>query len=215
METPQELTGQAGCDSTESAPRGTFPILPVYMLVSTEKCRFTMSAEPINYEAVIADLEAKKAQLESTISMLRALGGLGTIDTPTPTGGGGGSTGGRFAADAFMGKSIPEAAVTILQSTSPRRKMSTQDLMDTMEKGGLPSSKYNTVYSILRRRESQVGDLINMQGEWGLSAWYPNHAKKAPPKKEAASADSEPGAEVTVNEVAEEEAALEKQAASA
>jgi hypothetical protein len=138
-----------------------------------------MSTEPINYEAVIADLEAKKAQLEATITMLRALGGLGTIGAPAPTGGGGGgSTGGHFAADAFMGKSIPEAAVTILQNTSPRRKMSTQSLMDTMEKGGLPSSKYNTVYSILRRRESVVGDLINMQGEWGLAAWYPNHAKK-------------------------------------
>jgi hypothetical protein len=138
-----------------------------------------MSTEAINYEAVIADLEAKKAQLDTTITMLRALGGLGTIGAPTPTGGG--STPGRaFSSDAFFGKSIPDAAVTILQSE--RRKMSTQALMDTMEKGGLPSSKYNTVYSILRRRESVVGDLINMQGEWGLSAWYPNHVKKAPKK---------------------------------
>jgi len=150
-----------------------------------------MSTEPINYEAVIADLEAKKAQLDATITMLRALGGLGTISAPPPSGGGGGITGGRFAADAFMGKSIPEAAVTILQNTSPRRRMATQDLMDTMEKGGLPSSKYNTVYSILRRRESQVGDLINMQGEWGLAAWYPNHTKKAPVKKGVASESAE------------------------
>jgi hypothetical protein len=152
-----------------------------------------MSTEPINYEAVIADLEAKKAQLDATITMLRALGGLGTISAPPPSGGGGGITGGRFAADAFMGKSIPEAAVTILQNTSPRRRMSTQDLMDTMEKGGLPSSKYNTVYSILRRRESQVGDLINMQGEWGLAAWYPNHvrAAKAVSKKGTASESDE------------------------
>ncbi len=95
-----------------------------------------MSTEPINYEAVIADLEAKKAQLEATITMLRALGGLGAIGTPTPTGGGAAAAaGGNFAADAFMGKSIPDAAVTILQSTSPRRKMSTQSLMDVMEKG--------------------------------------------------------------------------------
>jgi len=139
-----------------------------------------MSTEPINYEAVIADLEAKKAQLEATISMLRALGGLGSIGSaPTPSGGGA-PTGGHFASDAFFGKSIPDAAVTILQSQ--RRKMSTQSLMDTMEKGGLPPSKYNTVYSILRRRESVVGDLINMQGEWGLAAWYPNHVKKSPKK---------------------------------
>ena len=146
-----------------------------------------MSTEPINYEAVIADLEAKRAQLDATITMLRALGGLGTIGNPPPTGGGN-VTSGRFTSDAFFGKSIPDATVTILQSE--RRKMSTQALMDTMEKGGLPPSKYNTVYSILRRRESLVGDLINMQGEWGLAAWYPNHAKKAP-KKASPSAEGE------------------------
>jgi hypothetical protein len=161
-----------------------------------------MSTESINYEAVIADLEAKKAQLEATITMLRALGGLGTIGTPAPTGGGGGSTGGHFAADAFMGKSIPDAAVAILQSTSPRRKMSTQSLMDTMEKGGLPASKYNTVYSILRRRESVVGDLVNMQGEWGLAAWYPNHKKN--PKKVGAGAPDAVGSEQDAIDSSEE-----------
>jgi hypothetical protein len=50
--------------------------------------------------------------------------------------------------------------------------------MDAMEAGGLPKSKYNTVYAILRRRESQVQDIVNMQGEWGLAAWFPNHTKK-------------------------------------
>jgi len=158
-----------------------------------------MSTEPINYEAVIADLEAKKSQIEATIAMLRALGGLGSFTPPTTPGGGGGvPTGGQFASDAFFGKSIPDAAVTIL--TSARRKMSTQALMDTMQKGGLPPSKYNTVYSILRRRESQVGDLVNMQGEWGLAAWFPNHAKaRAVSKKGAASEGSE--AEATPDDV--------------
>ena len=52
--------------------------------------------------------------------------------------------------------------------------------------GGLPKSKYNTVYTILRHRESQVGDIVNMQGESGFAAWFPNHTKKA--KKDAASA---------------------------
>ncbi len=59
-----------------------------------------------------------------------------------------------------------------------------------MEAGGLPPSKYNTVYAILRRRENQVGDLINLQGEWGLSAWYPNH-KKGPKKSATADADTQ------------------------
>lgn len=149
-----------------------------------------MDTEPINYEAVIADLEAKKAHIESTISALRAISGLGNLGTPIPTGpgsgGGSGAGNGRIASDAFFGKSIPEAAVMHLGNV--RKKLSTQALMEAMEAGGLPKSKYNTVYAILRRRESQVGDLINMQGEWGLAAWYPNHVKaKAASKKTAAS----------------------------
>ena len=146
-----------------------------------------MSTEPLNYEAVIADLEAKKAQLDATINMLRALSGMGTLGIMPPSGGGGSGTGvgnGRIASDAFFGKSIPDAAVIHLGNV--RKKLSTQDLMEAMETGGLPKSKYNTVYAILRRRESQVGDIVNMQGEWGLAAWFPNHTKKA--KKDAASA---------------------------
>lgn len=146
-----------------------------------------MSTEPINYEAVIEDLEAKKAHIESTIAALRAISGLGNLGAPpsgSPGGGGGGI--GKIAADAFFGKSIPEAAVMHLGNA--RRKLSTQALMDAMEAGGLPKSKYNTVYAILRRRESQVGDIVNMQGEWGLAEWYPNHVKaKATSKKGAAS----------------------------
>jgi hypothetical protein len=48
-----------------------------------------MSSEPINYEAVIADLEAKKAHLETTIAGLRAVAGLGNLGAPTPGGPGG------------------------------------------------------------------------------------------------------------------------------
>jgi hypothetical protein len=136
-----------------------------------------MITTPINYEDVIADLEAKKAHIETMIAGLRAIAGLGGTLGSSPTPGGGGNPGGgRIAPDAFFGKSIPEAAVIHLGNV--RKKLSTQDLMDAMEAGGLPKSKYNTVYAILRRRESQVGDIINMQGEWGLAAWYPNHIKK-------------------------------------
>jgi len=144
-----------------------------------------MSTEPINYEVVIADLEAKKAHLESMIAGLRAVAGMGSLGT-SPSGGPGGGLpvfDGKIAPDAFFGKSIPDAAVIHLGNV--RKKLSTQKLMDAFEAGGLPHSKYNTVYAILRRRESQVGDLVNMQGEWGLASWFPNHVKKA--KKDAVS----------------------------
>jgi hypothetical protein len=149
-----------------------------------------MSTEQVNYDALIADIETKIAHLQATLAGVKAvaaMNGLGMTPTPTtPIGGGNG--GSKIASDAFFGKSIPEAAATHLANV--RKKLSTQALMEAMEAGGLPKSKYNTVYAILRRRESQVGDIINMRGEWGLASWYPNHVKKAPAKKVPVSADS-------------------------
>ena len=145
-----------------------------------------MGTETINYEAVIADLEAKKAHIEAMIAGMRVIAGMSGLGGPsapsTPSGGGNPIINGKPAVDAFLGKSIPEAAKMYL--ASQRRKLSTQELMAAMEAGGLPGSKYNTVYAILRRRENQVGDIINMKGDWALAEWYPNYVKK--PKKGAA-----------------------------
>ena len=56
--------------------------------------------------------------------------------------------------------------------------------MDAMTEGGLPESKYNTVYAILRRRERQIGDIINMKGDWALAEWYPNYRREKKSKSE-------------------------------
>lgn len=141
---------------------------------------YPMSTEPINYEALIADIEAKIAHLQATLAGVKAvaaMNGLGINPAPTtPSGGGGIPQGGKPAPDAFLGKSIPEAAKMYL--TSQRRKLSTQELMEAMEAGGLPGSKYQTVYAILARRENKVGDIVNIKGDWALSEWYPNYVKK-------------------------------------
>jgi hypothetical protein len=147
-----------------------------------------MSTVPVDYEAVIADLEAKIAHLQTTLAGIRVIAGMGGLGiTPSPGSPSGGGApvinGTKPAADAFLGKSIPEAAKMYL--TSQRRKLSTQELMDALEAGGLPGSKYNTVYAILSRRENKVGDIINMKGDWALAEWYPNYVKKS--KKDAVS----------------------------
>jgi hypothetical protein len=131
-----------------------------------------MSDQPINYEAVLFDLEARKSQLESAIAAIKGIMGQ-AVTAPSGPGGGGGA----LAHDAFIGMSIPEAAKKHLMAV--RKKLSTQDLMTAMEAGGLPPSKYSTVYAILRRREKQVGDIINMKGDWALQEWYPNYRKKS------------------------------------
>jgi hypothetical protein len=141
-----------------------------------------MSDQPINYEAVLADLESRKAQLEAAIAGIKLmLGQTGTA--PSGPGGGGGSyAGGTPAHDAFIGMSIPDATKKHL--TAVRKKLSTQDIMTALEAGGLPPSKYSTVYAILRRREKQIGDIINMKGDWALQEWYPNYRRKASASEE-------------------------------
>ena len=142
-----------------------------------------MTTEPINYEAVLADLGARKAQIEAAIAAIEiivAAGGGGH------SGGGGGGGNKNVGPSDYLGMSIPDAAKKRLLSV--RQKQSTQDIMKALEDGGLPSSKYTTVYSILRRREKQSGDIINMQGDWALAEWYPNHRKRT---KEEESMDSE------------------------
>src|SRR5258708_16375233 len=109
-------------------------------------------SEPINYETVLADLEARKSQLESAIAAIKGI--LGQSGT-TPSGPNGGSTY-VLAHDAFIGMSIPEAAKQHL--TAVRKKQSTQQLMTAIDAGGLPPSKYNTVYAIFNRLEDKVGD---------------------------------------------------------
>jgi hypothetical protein len=60
-----------------------------------------------------------------------------------------------------------------------RQKKDTQSIIEALEQGGLPHSEYSTVYAVLRRREKQVGDIINMKGDWALAEWYPNYRKKS------------------------------------
>ena len=130
-----------------------------------------MSDQPINYEAVLADLEARKAQLEVTIAGIR-LHLRSVRYRPERR-----AKRRRWlcracsAHDAFIGMSIPEAAKKHL--TAVRKKLSTQEIMTALEAGGLPPSKYSTVYAILSRRENKVGDIINMKGDWALQEWYP------------------------------------------
>lgn len=138
-----------------------------------------MGSDPINYEAVLADLEARKAQLESAIAAIKMIGAQG--GTIGPNSGGGSTTVGP---SDYLAMSIPEASKKYLTTT--RQKRSTQDIMKALEAGGLPGSKYTTVYGILRRREKQVGDIINMQGDWALAEWYPNYRKKTKEEVEAA-----------------------------
>jgi len=127
-------------------------------------------SEPINYEAVLADIDARIAKLQATREGILE---LAAVSGNTPTGG----PGGKVAHDAFLKMSIPDATKKYLSMA--RQKKDTQTIIDALEEGGLPRSEYSTVYAVLRRREKQVGDIINMKGDWALAEWYPNYKRKA------------------------------------
>jgi len=138
----------------------------------------------VDWAAALAEIEAEIAKLQAAADVIRErLARSGA--TPLP--GGGGSGGGGLRPDSFLKMSIPDATKKLLEMT--RAKQSTAEVMDALVKGGLPPSKYNTVYSILQRRERNIGDIINMKGDWALAEWYPNHRPKAKAAKET---ESEP-----------------------
>src|SRR5260370_34640566 len=126
-------------------------------------------AEQINYKAVLVDLEAKKTQIESAIAAIKMIAAQGGTFTP-------GSDGNKLGPSAFLKMSIPDATKKLLETT--KQKHSTQAVIDALVAGGLPKSKYTTVYSILRRRARAVGGLLNLQGDWALTEWYPTFKKQ-------------------------------------
>jgi hypothetical protein len=145
-----------------------------------------MGSESINYEAVLADIESRIEKLQAAAEAIRAIIAQG--GAPTIPGGAGPDA--KIAPDAFLKMSIPDATKKLLETT--RQKQSTQAVIDALVAGGLPRSKYSTVYAILRRREQQVGDLRNMKGDWALAEWYPNFRKNKPKENAEQEPENEP-----------------------
>jgi hypothetical protein len=144
-----------------------------------------MSYNPIDWDAVIAELEAKKAQLDSAIQSIRAVANMGVmVGVAAPP------QNGSIPSDAFLGMSIPEATKKLL--TMVRKRVGTPEIIKMLAQGGLPEPAYNTAYAVLRRRQQQVGDIININGDWGLKEWTPGYN---PPKKKADKGDEAKEAE--------------------
>lgn len=143
--------------------------------------------QTVDWAAALADIEARIVKLQGLAAGIREM-----LTAGGSSGAPGGGPGGGMRPDAFLKMSIADATKKLLETK--REKQSTQEVMDALESGGLPPSKYNTVYGILARRERQVGDIINMKGDWALAEWYPNYRKgkgKDADNGETAKKDSE------------------------
>jgi hypothetical protein len=131
--------------------------------------------DPINYEAVLVDLEARRAQLDVAIASIRAIMGPAgaLVRAPVPR-----ITDLSFVPpDAFAGLSISVASHRLLEMI--QRKLSTKEIIQGLRAGGLKPSTYHNVYAILRQREAYKADILNEEGFWGLAEWNPNRKPRS------------------------------------
>ncbi|HMC32024.1 MAG TPA: hypothetical protein VKL99_14405 [Candidatus Angelobacter sp.] len=130
-----------------------------------------MPAPPINYAAVLADLEAKRVQLDSAIAAIKVLiaqtGVMAATAPPLP----------RIAGlsqvppQVFVGLSTSSAVRNLLEMMQCR--LTIRQIMQGLQAGGLKPSKYRNVYAIMRQRESDKADVIKVNAKWGLAEWNP------------------------------------------
>jgi hypothetical protein len=154
-----------------------------------------MTTEPVDYSAIIADLEAKRAALDATITAFRAAqaaGALGiSVGDSIPATGDDVSLllrGNEVPVGAFLGKSIPESAKLCLQIV--KRKMTSKEIAEYLKKGGIESTAQNfpaLVHSIILRASRTGGSPIVKldRSYWGLAEWYPSSMRSgtAPEKR--------------------------------
>lgn len=123
----------------------------------------------IDYQAVLADLEERKANIEAAIDGVKAiLGEVGGIphakgDFPV-----------SVSSDTFFGMSIVDATVKYLRMN--KSKKSTREIVDALESGGMTTTSKNftnTVYALLFRSQKLDGEVIRVGNGWGLAEWYP------------------------------------------
>jgi len=143
-----------------------------------------MSTQPIDYAAILNDLEAKKVALEAAIASVRAALAVGLLG---PTGEGvsvlgagvSGSMamfGGEVPAGAFLGKTIPDAAKFYLEIV--KKKQTSKEIAEALLKGGMESASKNfpsIVHAILDRAcKGKNPGLVKLGTQWGLASWYRN-----------------------------------------
>lgn len=143
------------------------------------------------YELVLADLRAKRDQIDQAIALIQSLRHGGALIATGAMSVGASVPGGvspqieKSAVDAlgpgaFLGMTIADAAKKLL--AVERRTLTNAEIVGAFDKGGLvlnSTDKLNTVGSVLNRRFQQVGDVVRIsRGTWGLKEWYPNRTFK-------------------------------------
>jgi len=124
------------------------------------------------YDAVLADLRAKREEIDKAIELLeRVRGGNSparaaeTPAAPQP----------QNHAGMFLGMSIVDAVLKLLALR--KHKMTNGEILKELLAGGMvltSKEPINVIGSVITRRFNAVGDIVRVdRGTWGLKAWYP------------------------------------------
>lgn len=138
------------------------------------------------YDSVLADLRAKRDQIDQTIAAIEAIrGGNNGAGSNAQAGGSNGgaakpANGNMEGPGALLGMSIVDAAKALL--ASKRTPLKNPDFAALFKAGGLHMNSKepaNTIGSVLSRRQMEHGDVVKVgRGTWGLKEWYPNRSFK-------------------------------------
>lgn len=129
------------------------------------------------YDAVLADLESKRAQIEQAIAAIKAIRAGQPLPNQEVGSGAAAPSGTQVQPGMFHGMSIVEAVKQLL--TMRKRALGTQEITESIIAGGVVFSTdtpANTVGSVLHRESSKpsAGVISVGRGTWALPSWYPN-----------------------------------------
>jgi hypothetical protein len=137
-------------------------------------------AKDDHYDAVLADLEAQVATLQTAIAAIKAVrsgGAIAPIGTANIFEGTGPiNAAAEIAIDAFHKLTIAQSIKKYL-AMRPKKPATTQEIVDALTAGGQSGSDgpnfANVVNNSLNRMAAADGDVSKVKrGVWGLKAWY-------------------------------------------
>lgn len=135
----------------------------------------TTSGDP--YDVVLADLKAKRAQLDQAIAAIEAVRSGISQSNQEPSFVGGAGLSNQIQPGVFHGMSILEASKRLLDMR--KKALGTQEITEALKEGGVVFSTEtpgNTVGSVLHREASKAnGTVISVgRGTWALASGVSN-----------------------------------------
>jgi hypothetical protein len=156
-------------------------------LIKIERIKTMDSEKPsVDYGALIADLETKKAAIEALISYVRIaqtgafpiMGNIAQTGISISSNSPSTIQPGDVPAGAFHGKSVPEAIKSYLDMV--KKKQTIPEITAALKLGGIESisNKFGIIVrNALRRTEGR--DFLRSGHAWGLAEWWPATMRNA------------------------------------